>query len=113
MADEARGQGTGTVTRYELQPGVESEPNTIERRRPGRIENPSPELIELMRAPSALKADQAAADWLAEPETGPDCSVDDLHPSRGIILGVMIGAALWGLIAFGLWWLCGAVWSMA
>lgn len=85
---------------------------TTDRRRPGRIKNPGPELVALMRAPSALKTDKAAAQRLADAAPdAPDRSIDNRDAARGVMVGVALGLVLWVGLMTGVWWLCVAAWS--
>jgi hypothetical protein len=70
-----------------------------ERRRPGRIENVSTELLPLYRDSSAGRTAAPANN-----ESVLDTS-DDLAPARGIFLGGIISLVLWILIAFVARWL--------
>ena len=68
---------------------------TVDRRRPHRMENASPELIALMRAPA-----KAAAEPDAVVVTD---STDDLGPAKGILLSCVLAALIWAAIGGGLW----------
>jgi hypothetical protein len=66
-----------------------------DRRRPGRVDFQNPNLIDLLRKPGD-------APLPAEPEPAvPDAEFDEmdegdvLAPSRGLFLGMMLGAGLW------------------
>jgi hypothetical protein len=62
---------------------------SVERRRRGRTENAKLGLIPLMRGTSSVIPDQ--------PPIG-GRRARDLDPSKGILLGVLIGALLWAVI---------------
>lgn len=57
-----------------------------DRRRSGRIEDASPELVPLMRGTATTGADDLAIDPIEPP---------GLAASTGIMLGVLIGAMMW------------------
>lgn len=68
-----------------------------DRRRPGRVNYTSPTLVDMLRG---------QPDATAEPAEATDELEDGLAPARGIVLGVMIGAVMWGTLAAFLWfWL--------
>ena len=77
----------------ELDAATRSE--VAERRRPGRLDHVSPELVPLLRGESAFVAD--APVQFGEP--------DQLGGARGLTLAVAISAALWAVIAYGGSWL--------
>jgi hypothetical protein len=60
---------------------------TVDRRRPGRIENVPPSLIPLLRGEQRPLVD----------DTSP--AYDSLDAARGILAAVVMSAVLWGLIA--------------
>jgi hypothetical protein len=66
-----------------------------DRRRPGRMEDASPALIQMLRRPSeAIEANF-------------DCDDDSLRTAHGIINAALISAVIWGLIigvAWAAWW---------
>lgn len=65
-----------------------------DRRRPGRLPHVSPELIPLLRGEAAPVPEQPIE--FGEP--------DQLRSARGVILAVMISAALWaGIACTGVW----------
>ncbi len=86
-----------------------------DRRRPGRLRNPNPALIPLMRGQSinppkddisppnirTLPDDYAAA-FAPEPDTH-DVLHDDLRAARGIITGLALSILLWGVLIGGSW----------
>ena len=59
----------------------------VDRRRPGRIANVSPELIPLLRG------------QLPDPEQQFG-NPDHLHAARGLVAGVAIGTALWTAVIY-------------
>ena len=59
-----------------------------DRRRPGRIEDVSPELIPLMRHPDDLEPDR-----------------DDIRPMTGIVVAVLLSVPVWAGIALFVRWL--------
>jgi hypothetical protein len=73
------------------------DPTLTDRRRPGRVDFENARLIALLRGRSLI-IDTAKADVDAAPKALP--AVDDLAPSRGIAIGVSIGAAMWAAIIF-------------
>lgn len=86
------------------EPATEAPPQMSERRRPGRMENPSPELIALMRTPSAMKVDPVAAARVPDVSPdGPDRSIDNRDAARGIMVAVALGLLLWGALIAGVW----------
>jgi hypothetical protein len=58
----------------------------VERRRPGRVENVSPELIPILRGINA----PALHDDLDD--------MDDLAPARGIVTGLLISGVAWAAV---------------
>ena len=62
-----------------------------ERRRPGRGETAHPNLIPLLRCPTALRSDETALVF------DPD---DNLRPATGIVVGVALSAPFWALLAY-------------
>lgn len=71
-----------------------------DRRRPGRILKPSPDLIPLLRNPSEI--DPASID----PDTMPASSDEDdnLRPARGILIGAAISVLIWAVLITLVWW---------
>lgn len=65
-----------------------SESRTFERRRPGRPENVSPELVSLLRGTANPPP----------PLEFSDRSEDQLDPLRGLAVGLVISAVLWALL---------------
>ena len=63
-----------------------SDPEVVERRRPGRIANVSPALIPLLRDGNTLSPD---AEEFQEKE---------LAPAHGIIIGALISALFWAVL---------------
>ncbi len=63
-------------------------PTARDRRRPGRIEDVSPELIPLMRHPDELEPDR-----------------DDLRPMTGVLVAVALSVPVWAGIALFIRWL--------
>jgi hypothetical protein len=69
----------------------------IERRRPGRIEDVSPEPVELLRNPATVEIqDVAQADLIRT-----DPKRDDLGVARGLVVALAI--PLWCLIGLAVW----------
>jgi len=68
-----------------------SPPPAADRRRPGRAENVSPNLIALLRDPTA--SEEANADLT-------DFFHDDLGPLKGIVVSVAFSAPFWALLAY-------------
>jgi hypothetical protein len=64
------------------------ERTTQDRRRPGRVERVSPELIGLLR-----RKPDARASRPGDREAG-----DDLGSARGILTAALVGVALWGAV---------------
>ena len=77
----------------ELDAATRSE--VAERRRPGRLDHVSPELVPLLRGDTPVPPD--APVQFGEP--------DQLRGARGVTLAVAISAALWAAIAYGGSWL--------
>jgi hypothetical protein len=68
------------------EPTVQAEtvaPKQLDRRRPGRTENVSPELIPLLRGKPVLPPDDV------------DDQKDSLTPSLGVLIGVAICSFFW------------------
>src|ERR1700733_8735235 len=61
---------------------------TQDRRRPGLLENVSPELIGLLRRKPDARA----------PRPGDREAGDDLGSARGILAAAVVGVALWGAV---------------
>lgn len=72
----------------------------LDRRRRGRPENVSPNLIPLLRNATSLEI---------SPDDAPvtDRVRDDFGPAKGIIAGLLLAIPLWSLIALGVWWIVG------
>jgi len=70
-----------------------------DRRRPGRIENASPHLVPLLRQQSAGSGTEAPTDLGSGDGSAESCEDDGIAASRGIVVGGIIGAAMWGAIA--------------
>jgi hypothetical protein len=66
-------------------PTVSPPPSVTERRRPGRIKFTDRALIALLRNPTAAVVDDA-------PEIEQS---DALAPTRGVLLGLLIGIVMW------------------
>ena len=66
----------------------------VERRRPGRIENPGPELIRLMRRDFSGVTPPSPETW---DEAGEPC--DDLRPATGLVNAIFLSSLLWSGIA--------------
>jgi hypothetical protein len=64
----------------------------VDRRRPGRIEDISPELIPLLRGMAKSSELSTVAD------AAPPMTEHDLLPATGIVLGTLFGALLWGAV---------------
>jgi hypothetical protein len=73
-----------------------------DRRRPGRVDYQSPDLIHLLRGEThgGTVPDRLAAD-LAELETGVE--EDSLTAARGVGTGMLICALIWTIAGLGLW----------
>ena len=61
---------------------------TPDRRRPGRLEHVSPELVGLLRS----KPDAGA------PRPGARELGNDLDTARGVLFAAVVGVAMWGLV---------------
>jgi hypothetical protein len=61
-----------------------------DRRRPGRTDYQNAHLIALLRGRSLNQVDGQ--------------SVDDLAPARAAVVGVSIGAAMWAVAIFAMWY---------
>jgi hypothetical protein len=72
-------------------------PLRIERRRPGRLENVSPELIPILRSNRPLP------EFPGQPDV-PD-HTDDLSSARGVLVGMAISIPIWCLIGAAAWWI--------
>lgn len=84
-------------------PEVRPRTGFVERRRPGRLENPNPALVPLMREPAAAEAG-GSAEWELVAETDLWESADKLAPARGLLVGVGLGLLLWCFILSWVWW---------
>jgi hypothetical protein len=77
-----------------IQPEVpETEHAPEDRRRPGRSDDVSPELISLLRSTARVDAD--GSEWVEER--------DELSAARGMIDGVFLSVPLWLGIGLTLW----------
>ncbi len=75
---------------------VDSAGFAIERRRPGRRNDVSPELIAMMRRPAGdgvIREDFAAGRLEAEPAVRPGS--DPMSPVRGIAMSLLLSVPLW------------------
>jgi hypothetical protein len=90
-------------------PGAEGQttvPDTfIERRRPGRLEYNSPQLIEMMRAPTKLDPATSVDISIPLQNLGTEDDGDNLATAKGILTGVVLALPLWALIGAGAWFL--------
>jgi hypothetical protein len=80
-------------------PGV-IEQATADRRRAGRGETVSPDLIPLLRNPASLEIPPD------DPPAG-DRIRDDGGPATGIAMGLLLAIPCWCVIALGVWWAVG------
>ena len=75
-----------------------------ERRRSGRVDYQGPELIALLRQTGT---DPVKVLLEEKPDVGPIAaaasSYDDLAPARGLLIGVVAAAPLWGIIGLLVW----------
>jgi hypothetical protein len=69
----------------------------VERRRPGRAEYENPALVALLREPAAVPVEANPA-----ADTG-----DDLNPARGLAIGTVMGAIMWGALGMTIWYVLG------
>lgn len=72
----------------------------VDRRRPGRIEDASPELVALMRAPA--RGPVGSSPGASVVITG---STDDLQAARGVSLAVGISILIWAVAIGAVVWL--------
>jgi hypothetical protein len=70
-----------------------SSPTGFERRRPGRIENASSQLIALMRNPAVDRG-------ISEPPPIAEDEGDPPQAACGIAVAIILSSAIWALIAF-------------
>ena len=88
--------------------GTDSTEVIADRRRPGRMDDPSPELLPLLRQSQLIAAGQtlAAEPELLEPADRPEDLVlkedDAVAPARGIAFGLMLSVPVWAGIWFAL-----------
>lgn len=83
------------TTDFKPPPAVSTEASVSDRRRPGRVNNVSPELIPLLRSQPAEPASDAP------PQFGDH---DQLGAVRGIAIGAALSAPLWvGIALLGRW----------
>ena len=75
-------------------------PAAADRRRPGRPESVSPELIPLLRNAASVEIPEQDA-HLDAPR---DNHRDDMGPARGLAVALLIVAPFWCAV-LGLWWL--------
>jgi hypothetical protein len=69
-----------------------------DRRRSGRLEDVSPELIPLLRNPAAIEI---------PPDEPLALERDELGAAKGIVVGVLLVIPFWLLVALGIWWAVG------
>lgn len=76
-----------------------------DRRRPGRIETTNDHLIALFRDPASVAPipETEAADQIAPRPPLNEAEEDQLAAARGIAIGVLGGAFLWGVLGFCIW----------
>ena len=72
----------------------------VDRRRPGRLHEVSPALIDLLRSRSTVDLADAGAGSLGPGQRDED-EWGSLGPARGILLATVVGAGLWA----GLYWI--------
>jgi hypothetical protein len=65
-----------------------SDPQVVERRRPGRIANVSPALIPLLRGSNAPPPDTE------------ESLENDMAPARGIVFGALISVLFWAVLVW-------------
>ena len=78
------------------------QPTLDDRRRPGRVRNVNPHLIQLLRDP--CEPDTSGPAQETAPSDQPD---DDLAPARGIVLGITLSIALWAILILLVRWAVG------
>ncbi len=76
-------------TQFETTTLIETTSDTTDRRRPGRLDSVSPELIPLLRKQTA----EAPIEFDEE-------DVDQTAAVRGVFFGVLISAPIWAAIAY-------------
>lgn len=76
-------------TQLETTTLVETTQTVADRRRPGRVDDVSPELIPLLRKPTADTPIEFDED-----------EVDQTAAIRGVFFGVLISAPIWAAIAY-------------
>ncbi len=86
-----------------------STPTKVDHRRPGRLRISNPHLIALFRRPHSIEPtpEAEAADRIAprpKPLVEPDDDDDNLAAAKGIIVSVLVGAVLWTVIGFCVWY---------
>ena len=77
------------------------EETLTDRRRPGRVDHDDPHLIALLRDQSLI-IDPLTAMAVAIPEALPGDPSED--PAHGIVIGGIIGSAMWAAVIFKLWY---------
>jgi hypothetical protein len=81
-------------------------PTFVERRRPGRVEYSSPQLIEMMRGETRLDPSASLTTCIPFENLGSASDDgDNLSAARGILTGVLLALPLWALIGAGAWFL--------
>jgi hypothetical protein len=81
----------------ELRTAPQDTPDVIERRRPGRVEHENPSLIALLRQSSSRIVEDAALEPAGH----------DLISARGILIGLLFSAPVWGVVGVTIWFLIG------
>src|SRR6185437_13990826 len=75
-------------------------PAPADRRRPGRPETVSPELIPLLRDPASVEVPEHDA-HLHAPR---NVRRDDMGPARGLAVALLLALPFW-CVVIGLWWM--------
>jgi len=86
-----------------------SQLTTVDRRRPGRVQNVSPELLPLLRkpVPDAAEVEALLLEPSADPQAAPELGIDvdnPLAPARGLLAAVALSVPMW-LIIVGIFYL--------
>jgi hypothetical protein len=76
----------------------------VDRRRPGRIEHKNAALIAILRRPPPGSA-EALSSTLDDESL--ETTTDDLISARGIVIGLLLSAPLWGVMGLAIWLLVG------
>jgi hypothetical protein len=86
----------------ERTPGALDGSHIVDRRRPGRAEYKNQHLIALLRN-EPISSSPGLSDIRNDVSSYTEDDADDLRPAKGIVMGVLLGLALWLIIGSLVW----------